>query len=127
MTESKLEKDIRLVQESLEHWKENLGHAKNAAFKNVFIGRGSCALCKEYNRYEMTDDEIRCLECPIYMETREQFCVDTPYEAVSSVIEAGTVERLEPDLEALVDACLDEVAFLKGLLEKLMSRQNGGS
>ena len=65
------------LKESIAHHKRNLA-AENP--EDVKIGPSHCALCELYNNYQNECLYNECLNCPVYENTGEIFCKDTPYE-----------------------------------------------
>jgi hypothetical protein len=69
----------------------------------------TCGLCLLYNH---GGRDSACLDCPIYKETGEVFCMNTPYYDYPRAYE-------EDDFVGALAAAEGELAFLEGLWDKL--------
>jgi len=67
----KKKKDIKLVEECIEHWIE--------VYKDTSTPTGwaHCSLCAEY--YHVNDYDRSCNDCPIFLKTGSKGCKRTPY------------------------------------------------
>jgi hypothetical protein len=88
----------------------------------INTGEDSEALCKKYN-YHNENGVIRplgCKGCPIMKETGKPKCEDTPWkdiEAMSLEIFKNP-EMFETSRSKMMQACEDEIKFLKSLRER---------
>jgi hypothetical protein len=93
----KLNKDIKLLKESIRHWKIDI-------FKNGdFVSSSDCALCKEY-AYD------NCEKCPIFIYTGCISCTETP-----------CIEYIKSKTK---HACKQEILFLKYLRAYLKEKKH---
>lgn len=91
---------------SIEHWREN---EQAKSFKQVRLGRTSCALCQRFGyTCERTTPKTTEL-CPVAKATGRKCCHNTPY---SDAYEADQIE----DIRAFRAAARREREFLESLL-----------
>jgi hypothetical protein len=130
---------VYLAARGPEHWERMLGftaarihHEEMAEFyedEGETPTANSCPLCIEYFRsylrrsedgsVEFYDD---CSNCLVFEDTGRHLCQDTPWRAASEAWDF-VVEKYgecgECGLVKWRQACKDEIAYLRGLLDKL--------
>lgn len=92
---------------SIRHWEENVISA--AKGETLLLGSGQCALCSLFLPNE-------CLGCPIRKKTGRINCKNTPYDNVVDIKQDYLIP-IEELKAKLVDACKQELEFLKSLRE----------
>lgn len=92
------------LEESIEHWEENLAHAEAGEVMKVSTASMDCALCQRFMG-------SACQGCPVSERTARLCCRNTPYHLVDKAV-------LENDLPGLISACQAELNFLKSLREE---------
>jgi len=95
---------LKALRGSIKHWKDNVENAKAGIFPG--LSRNACALC---NRFYEED----CVLCPIYLKTKKRYCKRTPFWKVSELCDVE--DEVNP---AILEACQEELKFLKSLLPK---------
>jgi hypothetical protein len=105
----KTETDIRLLDESIEHWKWMRDDPECGE-----MPRGSdCPLCQMYL-------DADCEGCPVFEQTGIGLCRDTPYsDAAKAFLRLQRLEIPEGALANWQAAADKEIAFLEGLRDKL--------
>lgn len=106
-------KNLKLIEESIKHWEENLAICEKLIkdelyFTKIYLNgfnntSDSCALCEAYNQ---TIDA--CEECPIHIKTGCHFCKETPY-----IMLVRYERKNNPKLH--LKTVREEVEFLKNL------------
>lgn len=87
---------------SIKHWEENVAVEK---IYHARLGISSCALCVKFRT-----NGLCCFGCPVYEESGEIGCRETPY------VEAH-IAYVNRNLENFKIAAQKEVEFLKSLRE----------
>ena len=91
-------KTLIALKESIEHWKR-LYTGTSATNENT--GTNDCPLCKLFFIKGRWDRRNFCKpQCPIKIETRKDFCDDSPY--LSSVVFGGCKDSTEFKLKAKI-------------------------
>lgn len=104
------------LEKSIEKWETNLGFAERGEVENVKYGWRDCPLCVLYNN---THDS--CRGCPVFEKTGRLWCAGTPFNVVSGICDEHDNDTLAEDSKSasvLIEACRDEVEFLKSLRTK---------
>ncbi len=97
--------DLELLTLSIQKWEAVVSLLEKGTF--VHDGSGStCALCERPR-----EGRRACPECPIHEETGELGCGGTPYIDWDLALD-------NEDMDAMLDAARDELAFLKSLREE---------
>lgn len=96
---------------SIEHWEANTELALAGGLP--LLGADKCALCALYfQEYDLTQS---CHGCPVMEATGESGCKGTPYSTVGMLVHQRKMGYHVPK-GALVEACEEEVEFLRSLL-----------
>jgi hypothetical protein len=98
---------MKALEESIEHWKDNVALAKSG--KLIGISPRFCALCLLFLNG-------RCVGCPVFKRTGQLYCRGTPYDKAAFLREY-LFQGKESDRRGLIQACEEEVAFLESLRE----------
>jgi hypothetical protein len=108
----KTETDIRLLDESIEHWRRMRDDPEGGEMPHG----SDCPLCREYH----PDGKSRCSGCPLFEHTGGESCQGTPYgnalTAFQRLSGLANPERALANWQAAADK---EIAFLEGLRDKL--------
>ena len=103
---------LAAITASIEHWEDNLKHAKDGYVHEMNLGAEACALCKEYylGGGTATFDE-RCVACPLSLAGYCCMNEDSVYDAVQNAIDED-----EEDYDTIVAACTAMLAALEHCL-----------
>ena len=115
------------IERSIQHWEENLAHAKAGELDQITTGSHDCALCE--TSLHSNGSNMNCSVCPLHLAGYG--CIDdlkgdedyvSPYKMATQLIEETVDERnIHPsdldvdDLQPMVDAVSNMVEILKGL------------
>ena len=115
------------IERSIQHWEENLAHAKAGELDQITTGSHDCALCA--TSLHTNGSNMNCRVCPLHLAGYG--CIDdlkgdenyeSPYKMATQLIEETVDERnAHPsdldvdDLQPMVDAVSNMVEILKGL------------
>lgn len=109
---SKLKKDIKLLDECIEHYK--VDNLNKSSYKTIKIYSSTCSLCKVYNNGIIGSD--RCIGCPV--ETESGGCEHTPWIELKQLF---IVWRNENIKSASFDRFVRyEITYLRKLRNKLI-------
>ena len=109
-------KTAEALEASIEHWREMTQVTK---IYDIKIGRRECALCELFNT-ETILPSYRCLPCPVYRKTGQEYCEGTPFERASDISMGIRLYYHLPGLRLMAllkfrMAAREELAFLEGL------------
>ena len=115
------------IERSIQHWEENLAHAKAGELDQITTGSHDCALCE--TSLHRDGRTMNCKVCPLHLAGYG--CIESlnddmgdvsPYLIATLLIEETIDERnIHPsdldvgDLQPMVDAVSNMVEILKGL------------
>jgi hypothetical protein len=97
-------KTLKALKGSIKHWEDNVKRSEKNEV--LLLSDKNCPLCHLFI-YE------RCAKCPIYLRTKAEWCHNTPFRKVSSIVRRGEING-----NLVVEACKEELKFLKSLLPK---------
>lgn len=89
---------------SIEKWKRN----REVHLEEGSVGASKCPLCRLFHPIYDGDQQTHCCGCPVAEHTGAPYCRSTPYRRAAN---ARTQLAWE-------EACEDEIAFLKSLLQE---------
>ena len=118
----KTKTDIILLEESIEHWFENLmmlqlnNFSKHNLIGDVFIYGDDCPLCHEY--YFDSD----CEKCPIAEKVNAIGCRKTHWLKVKNLYVHNLYVLNDNDYEKLFEAITNQLNFLIELKEELANK-----
>lgn len=104
------------LEESIQHWEENLEHAKAGRFGDIDTTAEGCALCFKFYLYNGS-----CKGCPVAARTGKTVCRGSPYHTADFALEECrrySREGFTPEQAVLVEAVEAveaELEFLKSL------------
>ena len=107
------------IERSIEHWEENLAHAKAGELDQITIDSESCALCE--TSLHSDGRTMNCGVCPLHLAGYG--CLDdlkgveeyvSPYMMVTQLVGLSFEEDAD-DTQPAVDAVSNMVKILKGL------------
>lgn len=101
---------------SILHWVDNCEANKP---EEASISSSDCALCETY--YKSLADNP-CEYCPIYKDTEEPTCLNTPYEDAEDVWEDWRFYETKKYKKKFRKAAFEEVRYLISLLEKELEK-----
>ena len=107
------------IERSIQHWEENLAHAKAGELDQITTGSHDCALCE--TSLHSNGVSMNCSVCPLHLAGYG--CIDdlkgdedyvSPYTMATKLIGEAFEEDVD-DLQPMVDAVSNMVEILKGL------------
>jgi len=114
----KLDRDKRLLGESIEHWLRMRVAKPNDESEGPYSD--DCPLCLQYRRY--TEYAIVCGGCPIAVASGNEDCKDTPYIAAYHAWRNRGPRRGTPSWRSWARASQKMIDYLKQLLAELEAR-----
>jgi hypothetical protein len=119
----KLQNQINALNDSIEHWEDNVYYANYQEFNFVRTGAMSCRCCQYWF-------EDNCDGCPIKEFTGAIKCRNTPYQKAALLY--STVHKSVEEDESIIGnfilqfraAAQVEVDFLKGVRDGLVKKLN---
>jgi hypothetical protein len=101
---------LNALKASIRHWQENVDAETP---DDATTSASACALCAKFIRHT----KGKCYECPIFAQTGETGCGDTPYDFADSMLDEWDTDPEDADKKAAWRAAAQaELDFLKSLL-----------
>ncbi len=105
----------KALKQSIAHWRRMAKYTSLAQFKDEGLGVTSCALCTLFYGAE-------CEGCPVYKETGEAGCDNSPYHIAETAYHDLSCTRGLEYWTYWEECAQDEVDFLKSLLPRSKSQ-----
>lgn len=102
----------RALEESIEHWEENVYRAREGRLGAWNIDADSCALC--VTCADISDVTRKCEICPVGQETGHYGCVGSPYTIVCDLL-----TECPDNYDSILEAAEAELEFLENLKKEM--------
>lgn len=116
-----IKKQIKVLQESIEHWRDVLFTAYTWKIKNIHIGPKTCACCINFSCWS------KKIPCPISDYVHNKDCEGTPFFPVYFLLEdlkSGKVKYNRKSQKELVHKIKDQIKFLETIQFELIEKTN---
>lgn len=106
-------KTLTALRESIAHW-DRMASGKRQ--KDEHIGVPDCALCALFWTWDkLGTDSPSCVKCPVMQRTGKKFCVGSPFDAASNIVNDHHGDE-GYDTPEFREAAMRELEFLRSLL-----------
>lgn len=103
------------LEASIKHHEECLAESRPDLIQ---LGVKSCALCRQFYKYDRENNELNCDGCPVKERTGENGCEGSPYEDAFDLMLTWESSEEEADRDRYRAAEQCEIDFLKSLRPK---------